>query len=195
MVQILDAPINDFDKFARSDCTWQRVLPSGIVLPFGGASPPAGWLLADGTSYPTATYPDLFAVLGYTYGGSGANFNVPDMRGRTVVGAGAGAGLTNRPLGGTVGEESHALTIPELASHTHDLWHTHTMGNHTHLGVDHLHSLQGHTHGMDHYHLLANHTHAGVDHLHGMSNHTHGPSNGQPINWAGGTFTAGSVQY
>ena len=40
-----------------------------------------GWLLCDGSSYSTTDYPDLFAVIQYTYGGSGDNFNVPNYQG------------------------------------------------------------------------------------------------------------------
>ena len=41
-----------------------------------------GWLLCDGTSYSTTDYPDLFAVIGYTFGGSENNFNVPNYKGK-----------------------------------------------------------------------------------------------------------------
>jgi microcystin-dependent protein len=141
------------------------ITPTGAVVDFAGptANVPTGWLACDGTSYPTATYPALFAAIGYAWGGSGANFNVPDLRGRVAIGSGTGSGLTARTLGATGGEENHILAIGELAVHAH------TMGNHTHLGADHLHDLQ-------------NHTHAGADHQHYMQNHTH--SLGQPINWA-----------
>src|ERR1700722_13632862 len=56
-------------------------------LPIGGgclwftATPPANFLIADGSSVDTTTYAKLFAVIGYTYGGSGANFNLPPMIG------------------------------------------------------------------------------------------------------------------
>ena len=43
------------------------------------AAVPSNCLLCDGTSYPTATYPNLFAAIGYAFGGSGASFNVPDF--------------------------------------------------------------------------------------------------------------------
>jgi microcystin-dependent protein len=71
-----------------------------------------------------ATYPNLFAIIGYYYGGSGANFNVPDCRGRTTVGTGQGSGLTNRTLGVTGGEESHVLQIGEIPSHSHTFQYT-----------------------------------------------------------------------
>ena len=51
---------------------------------------PAGYLICIGQSLSTTTYADLFAVTGYKFGGSGANFNLPDMRVRVPVGAGTG---------------------------------------------------------------------------------------------------------
>ncbi len=70
----------------------------GEVTHHGGASVPAGALLTDGASYATATYPALFSAIGYTHGGSGANFNVPDIKNRHVVGVG-----TNFALGANDG--------------------------------------------------------------------------------------------
>lgn len=43
-----------------------------------GKAAPAGWHLCDGTSHTTATYPLLFAAIGYAYGGAGANFSLPN---------------------------------------------------------------------------------------------------------------------
>ena len=38
---------------------------------------PDGWLECNGQSVSTTTYPELFAKIGYTYGGSGGSFNLP----------------------------------------------------------------------------------------------------------------------
>jgi microcystin-dependent protein len=59
----------------------------GDIKKTRSASVPTGWLRCNGASYPTSLYPDLFAVIGYGEGGSGPNFNVPDMRGRHPIGA------------------------------------------------------------------------------------------------------------
>ena len=139
--------------------------PVGAVTPFPSITPPLGWLLADGSAVSRTTYSALFAVIGTTFGaGDGsATFNIPDCRGRFILGSGQGSGLTNRALAAKGGEEAHVLLISEHASHTH------TMGNHTHLGVNHLHDLQNHSHGMDHYHTWP----AQGSHNHGDPGHAH----------------------
>ena len=52
----------------------------GCVIPFAGNTDkiPHGYLLANGASYKVADYPDLYAVIGNTYGGDAENFNVPN---------------------------------------------------------------------------------------------------------------------
>lgn len=87
---------------------------AGVISDFGGSVAPFGYLLCDGSSYATASYPALFAAIGYTWGGAGANFNVPDLRGRATIGAGTGSGLTPRILGTSLGEENHTLVVAEI---------------------------------------------------------------------------------
>ena len=104
---------------------------TGIVVPWGSAAIPSGFLLCDGTSYATATYAALFAVIAYTYGGSGANFNVPDLRDRTIVGvsssnsktlAQAIGANTVTPTGNISGSTgSTTLTTQQIASHSHTI--------------------------------------------------------------------------
>ena len=54
----------------------QFPIGSTIRLDF---SPPSdsGWLECDGSTLTTTNYPELFAVIGYTYGGSGTDFDLP----------------------------------------------------------------------------------------------------------------------
>lgn len=114
---------------------WQMhylLVPTGTVVPFAGDTQPGGWLLCDGTSYNSSDYFTLFTIIGYKYGGSGDTFYVPNLCGRTPIGAGSGGGLTSRTLAATGGEESHTLTISEMPSHNHDVTdpgHTHTYYN------------------------------------------------------------------
>lgn len=95
-------------------------LPPGVVVPYAASLAPAGYLLCDGSSQLRASFANLFAVIGVTWGSAdGTHFNVPDLRGRTIVGVGTGAGLSARTLAATGGEETHVLSVGELASHDH----------------------------------------------------------------------------
>ena len=92
--------------------------PIGVPVPYTGTTAPAGYLLCDGSAVSRTTYSALFAVCSTAYGvGNGTTtFNVPDMQGRVPVGIGA-SGVTN--LGDTGGEQTHTLTVAELAAHHH----------------------------------------------------------------------------
>lgn len=95
------------------------LLPTGAHLDFYGEVAPAGFLLEDGKEYDTTEYNRLFKVIGYKFGGAGSKFAVPDSRGRTHIGAGSGPGLSVRTIGEKSGTETVALTVGQLASHSH----------------------------------------------------------------------------
>lgn len=69
--------------------------PAGTVIQFAGVSAPNGYLACDGASLLRADYVDLFAAIGTTHGAAdGTHFNVPDMRGLFVRGAGSHGTMT-----------------------------------------------------------------------------------------------------
>jgi microcystin-dependent protein len=85
---------------------------------------PAGWLPADGRVMRISQNTALFALLGISFGGDGiSTFNLPDLRGRTVVGAGFGSS-GDHPLNGTLavgakgGAESTTLTFSQILVQT-----------------------------------------------------------------------------
>jgi microcystin-dependent protein len=81
------------------------------IIIFGGNFEPRGWAFCDGQILSISQNTALFSLLGITYGGDGrTTFGLPDLRGRTPVHAGNGAGLSNVRLGQTGGSES--ITIP-----------------------------------------------------------------------------------
>jgi microcystin-dependent protein len=82
-------------------------------------SAPAGWHLCDGASATTSGNAALFAVIGYAFGGSGANFNLPDFRGRLPIGVGQGTNLSAYTLGQSSGTETVVLTVPQMPAHSH----------------------------------------------------------------------------
>jgi RHS repeat-associated protein len=109
---------------------------AGLMTAYGGNTTPTGWLRADGSCYDKATYPDLFAAIGYTYGGAASVFCVPDMRGRLPIGKTAsgdtgtlgatGGALDATPSASLPGWTPH-ITVPahtvswNVPNHTHQI--------------------------------------------------------------------------
>jgi microcystin-dependent protein len=81
------------------------------------------WILCNGQSLDTTTYSGLFAVIGYSFGGSGATFFAPNMQGQVAgaIGQGSYVGATNRTSGQFVGGESTTLSVPNMPSHSHTI--------------------------------------------------------------------------
>jgi microcystin-dependent protein len=101
----------------------------GEIRIFAGNFAPTGWARCDGQLLPIAQNTALFSLLGYAYGGTaGVTFALPDLRGRTPLQYGQGQGLTDRQRGQQVGEEAHALTLPEIPAHTHGVAASSTNG-------------------------------------------------------------------
>lgn len=93
----------------------------GQVGLFAGNFEP-GWMIADGRLLQISDYSALFAIIGTQYGGDGQlTFALPDLRGRTIVGAGQGPGLANVTVGQQLGAPNQTLTAGQMPSHDHDL--------------------------------------------------------------------------
>jgi microcystin-dependent protein len=131
-------------------------IPSGSIWAFGGTTtPPTGWLFCNGAPYSTSVHPDLFNVIGYSYGGSSGTFLVPDLTDRMPRGA---ADVTTT-LGVSAGSNAVTIGANNLPNHTHGATGL-TVDNHpvhTHLlngvgatavsnsNADHVHNVPGQT--------------------------------------------------
>jgi microcystin-dependent protein len=83
---------------------------------------PSGYAFCDGRSLPVNQYQALFAVIQVTYGGDGRmNFLLPNLQACAPMGQGAGPGLTVRMPGQVIGDAAVTVTVPQLASHSHQL--------------------------------------------------------------------------
>jgi microcystin-dependent protein len=107
----------------------ENLVPVGVILPFGGTVAPPGYLLGNGQSISRATYANLFAVYGTSFGSAdGVSFNNIDCRGRffRFVDGGVGrdpdrASRTASATGGNVGDNIGSLQSDALKSHTHSV--------------------------------------------------------------------------
>jgi len=126
---------NDASKFLDGTGAWSAPVPPGVVVPYVATTAPTGWIVCDGSAISRTTYAALFAIIGTTYGsGDGSTtFNIPDMRARVPVGYNNSGTLnpgtnqrTNKAMAAASGEETHALSTAELATHSH------TQNSHSH---------------------------------------------------------------
>jgi hypothetical protein len=75
-------------------------IPVGAVMHYAAAVTPIGWLKCNGALVSKLAYPQLFDKIGYTYGGAGNDFRLPDLRGEFLRGWDDGRGVdANRTLG------------------------------------------------------------------------------------------------
>ena len=95
---------------------------TGEISMIAGPTAPEHWAFCDGQLLSITGNEALYALLGTIYGGDGqSNFALPDLRGRTPIGAGQGNGLTNRTIGESLGTELETLTVEQLPAHNHPL--------------------------------------------------------------------------
>ena len=140
---VLNTTIDAIDSVVYAN--QQAGVPIGSLTMFVGAAAPANWLLCNGQSLSTAApYDKLFAIVGYAFGGSGANFKLPNFSGVFPTGAGA-----VNSLGKTGGAATHAIAIAELPTHAHpitDVAHNHGANQwaHSHniATGSHAHTIQ-----------------------------------------------------
>lgn len=89
--------------------------PVGAIFPFGGTDIPVSFLLCDGSAVSRTDYEDLFNVIGTAFGtGDGSTtFNLPDLRGEFLRGAGTNS-HSGQGNGGAVGEHQDATKLPNI---------------------------------------------------------------------------------
>ena len=107
----------------------------GMIMPFAGTTAPSGWHICDGTSLSRSTYSVLFSAIGAAYGSIDVSvFNIPDTRGRNLLGLRGSAVRVSATdedkvyddaeaafLGGTGGAQQRYLTKDQLPQHQHSL--------------------------------------------------------------------------
>ncbi len=94
----------------------------GQILQFAGTFVPEGFLPCDGRQLNISEFETLFTLVGTTYGGDGqSTFNLPNLVGCVMVGAGAGSFGTIYTLGQTGGAATVTLNGNQNPAHSHTL--------------------------------------------------------------------------
>jgi microcystin-dependent protein len=142
-------PSFGLNKQSRDTFLADAAVPIGAIIPFAGQNIPFGYLLCDGSETQRNRFPDLFDVIGNTYGVPNPNnvdtFKLPDLRGRFALGrdnmdnnllvatitggtVDSGGGNVDRVpdtnadiLGGSSGRSSVTLEKINLPQHEHTL--------------------------------------------------------------------------
>lgn len=52
-------------------------VPTGTIALFAMTTAPENWVACDAASYDNTKFPDLFSLIGTTYGGTASTFQVP----------------------------------------------------------------------------------------------------------------------
>lgn len=89
-----------------------RVFPFGIV--------PSGWMACNGQQLTINQNQALYALIGNKFGTAPAGmFNLPDLRGRSIVSTGVASSGTAYTLGQSGGVAAAPLTAAMLPAHSH----------------------------------------------------------------------------
>lgn len=105
-------------EIAKADCEPDPYI--GSICITAASYCPRQYTEMRGQTMDANTYPALFSVVGFTYGGNGqSTFGLPYGQGRTLISQGRGPGLEYYPLGAYDGVEKRSIGLHQLPPHTH----------------------------------------------------------------------------
>jgi microcystin-dependent protein len=115
----IDDTLDYWGEALQETFKWERCMPIGTILMWAGqlADIPDGWMPCLGQPLDQADYPELFAVIGTTYGAGGVDqFQLPSFVRRFPF----GYGIPDFP-GSTGGVENVTLTVDQMPAHSHEV--------------------------------------------------------------------------
>lgn len=105
--------------------SWEGSMYVGQIVWLAGQVTDTHLLPCDGREISQSEYAELYTIVGDVWGTAGAGmFCIPDLRSRSIVGAGAGTGLTERIVGENGGLEVVSLDVDHIPNHDHTV-HSH----------------------------------------------------------------------
>jgi len=165
---VISRGVEGLKKIKKSDLfTAIPGIPVASIIPYGGPTAPAGWLLCDGSEVQTSEYSELFDVIKYTYGDSATllglgTFRLPDLRGRFPLGVdnmnnglrvpqgpGSGPGWDPTVETETIGSSANRVTDPKADINQANPYQARPGGGNQEITLqktnlpDHEHDLRG----------------------------------------------------
>lgn len=146
---VADSKVNEFKL---NDEILNALCPIGTILDFAGNNLTRdlrdNWMICNGFHLLINDHPELFNVIGTTYGSGGSagrrTFALPDFRGRVSAGVDdnlynsyrdrLGIGSASRALGHTTGTDEMTLTEDHIPTHNHFVINTFTRQDRDHDG-------------------------------------------------------------
>lgn len=118
----------------QGDCSVTEI---GSIVMWPTFTVPAKWIKCNGQDISRSFYPDLFSLIGTSYGaGNGSTtFNVPNLNDRSPMGAG---GAIVPTIGATAGASTVTLSAAQMPTHDHtvvDPGHNHGITDPGHVHV------------------------------------------------------------
>ena len=107
----------------KTSTVTSATMPAGTIMAYAGATAPLGFLFCDGTAVSRTGYASLYAAISGTFGvGDGTTtFNLPDLRGRSIVGLGTNAAVNALAL-------SDGVAVANRRPQHRHTAHTHNSG-------------------------------------------------------------------
>lgn len=133
----LQTPSNASGLYIKKNAVWIELIlesdfkaanPIGTIIMWPVSTNPSTlyWRECNGTTLLKSEFPELYALLGTTYGPETVTeFTIPNLQDRFIRGSNTAG------LGG--GSDSVSLSISNIPAHNHSIdGHTHNIGSHTH---------------------------------------------------------------
>lgn len=94
----------------------------GEIKLMGFAAVPAGWLVCNGATLPTTSYPQLYEKIGNTFGGAGATYMLPNFTNALPLQSGdyVSIGASRSDAKHVQSQIQFTLTADNMPAHTHE---------------------------------------------------------------------------
>ena len=106
-------------QLVKEEVTKSGGVPVGAIFAFPSETIPMGYLPCEGQELAISQYPELFKLIGKTYGGTSKTFNLPDLQGQFIRGLDREGNVDVEDTGGL--RKIGSLQEDSLQGHRHSI--------------------------------------------------------------------------